>query len=211
MPTHQNKKSKQLTPTNLRGWYILILAAALLFASILFDNVTLRIAIQFIGYITVALAVIVEVADVVKKKAVRLQIDLFMTALAAVLLVMAGYFIFSERAAEEAKVLRTTIQHTLPGIRETLPQNSTETGGTLSDVWVSKTENFVFVEYLSGKPLPDSADVDKTGLKPHVVKLVCNNAKYRSVLKSGWGFTFLYTSTANGKTYQVNVTSQDCK
>lgn len=207
----QHKKPKKLNSINLRGWYILILAAALLFTSILFDNAALRIAIQFVGYITIALAVFVEVAEVVKKKDIRLQIDLFMTALAVVLLVMAGYFILSERAAEETKVLRTTIQRAVPGIKETLPQNSSETGGTLSDVWVSTTENFVFVEYVSSKPLPDSVEVDKTGLKPQVVKLVCGNSKYQSVLENGWGFTFLYTSTASGKTYQVNVTPDDCR
>ncbi len=207
----QHKKKKHINSTNLRGWYILILAAALLFASMAFDNVVLRIILQFIGYITIALAVIVEVADVVKKKDIRLQIDLFMTALAVVLVVMAGYFIFSERAAAEAKVLRTTIGRALPGIREALPANSSETGGTLSNVWVSTTENFVFAEYYSTEPLADSTDVDEAKLKPYVVQLVCDGPEYQSVLESGWGFTFLYTGTASSKTYQVNVTPNDCR
>lgn len=204
--------SKAKAKINLRGWYLLIIAAALLFISTLplFENVYFQITVQIVGYVTIVVAVAIEIADIVKKKDARLQIDLFMTAFAVVLTVMAGYFIFSERAALETQALRDTVQNAIPGIRESLPDNSIETGGTLSDVWVSKTENYVFVEYLTNRSLPETVKVDNTELKQHVVDLVCSDSQYDSILNNGWGFTFLYTSTLDGKTTQVNVTPSDC-
>lgn len=206
------KQHKTNTKPNVRGWYILIIAAALLFISILpiVSNMYLQVALQIIGYIGIALAVAVEIHDLIKNKNVRLQIDLFMTAFAVVLIVMAGYFVFSEKAARESKALRTAVQDIIPGIRASLPENSTETGGTLSDVWVSKTENYVFVEYLTSQSLPETVETNDSELKQHVVSLVCNDTQYEEVLSKGWGFTFLYTNTAGGNTYQVNVASDDC-
>ena len=206
------KQHKSKAKINLRGWYILIAAAVVLFASTLpiFSNVYVQIAIQIVGYVTLAVAVAIEIADIVKKKDARLQIDLFMTAFAVILIAMAGYFVFSERAALESKTLRVAVQNAIPGIKASLPENSTETGGTLASVWVSKTEKYVFVEYLTDNSLPETVQTDDTELKQHVVDLVCNDSKYESVLSKGWGFTFLYTSTLDGKTYQVNVTSSDC-
>ena len=206
------KQHKAKTRPNVRGWYILIVAAVVLFLSILpiISNIYLQVTLQVIGYIGIALAVAVEIHDLIKNRNVRLQIDLFMTAFAVVLIIMAGYFVFSEKAAQESKELRTAVQDVIPALRQSLPENSAETGGSLSDVWVSKTENYVFVEYLTSRSLPENVETNDNELKQHVIGLVCNDTQYEEVLSKGWGFTFLYTSTASGKTYQVNVASDDC-
>ncbi len=206
----KTKTKKNLLKHNLRGWYLLIIAALVLLTSTLFNNVAAQVTLQITGYVLAGLAVLVEITDIVKKKDARLQIDLFMTALAVVLVIMAGYFILSESARHETQVLRSSIQKMIPGIEASLPQDSHETGGILSHVWVSSTENYVFVEYTTSKDTPATASVDETTLKPYVVKLLCDDTKYRSVLDSGWGYTFLYTGTSSGDTYQVNVTKKDC-
>lgn len=208
----QNKRTKLKTNIKTRGWYTLIAAAIILLASTLpiFSSIHIQLAVQIVGYITIAVAIAIELSDVVKNKSARLQIDLFMTSFAVVLVFMAGYFVLSERGNAETSEIRSTVQQYVPGIRDSLPKNSVETGGTLSDVWLSKTENYVFVEYITNKSLPESVDATDGSLKQHVVDIVCSDNKYTSVLEKGYGFTFLYTSTVNGKTYQVNVTSSDC-